>query len=68
MLTRVCGALKPVGWHAQSTGLIHNNFSIGHLLVDNCPVVQKLSPVLSTDPKKIDPSGLKKTVSMTGHR
>ena len=60
MLTRVCGALKPVGWHAQSTGLIHNNFSIGHFLVDNCPVVQKLSPVLSTDPQKNRPFGLKK--------
>lgn len=48
MLARTCVAAKYVGRRAQSAGLACNNFRAAAFCVDNCPVVPKMCPGLST--------------------
>ena len=55
ILTRSCGASKPVWRRAQSTGLTHNNFGLARFCVDNCPVVPELSPGFPTATVKNQP-------------
>ena len=47
-LARTCVAAKYVGRRAQSAGLADNNFRAAAFCVDNCPVVPKMCPGLST--------------------
>lgn len=47
-LARTCVAAKYVGRRAQSAGLVDNNFRAAAFCVDNCLVVPKMCPGLST--------------------
>lgn len=47
-LARTCVAAKYVGRRAQSAGLADNNFRASSFCVDNCQVVPKICPELST--------------------